>query len=392
MASRPPSPHPPAQAVRPRLLTPALALLFVATFGAMTSFQLLIPVVPLYAEATGAGEFGAGATTAALLATTVAAELVTPWLTARAGPRLVFAAGLVLLGAPVLALPAAHHLAAILAVCLVRGLGFGIVVVLASALVAELVPPQRRGEGLGLHGISVGLPGVVALPFGVYLVDLVGYPPVFLVGAVAALAGLAAVPGLPGRRHRSRQPGQTGGGLWSALRTPALVWPALVFAAAATASGIVLTFLPLAAPGEGGTLAAAALLGYAVTSTGFRWWAGRYGDRHGPGRLILPSVLVAAVGMLLLGWVSNPVVLLVAMPLFGIGFGISQNASLALMFNRSPVQGYGGASALWNIAYDGAMGVGAMGFGAVVGLTGYPLGFLLTGGLILLALPLARRA
>lgn len=374
---------------RPRLLTAPLVLLFVATFGAMTSFQLLLPVVPLYAEATGAGQIGAGATTAALLATTVAAELVTPWLTARYGPRAVFAAGLVLLGAPALALPAAPDLVAVLTVCLVRGVGFGILVVLASVLVAELVPAERRGEGLGLHGVAIGLPGIAALPFGVYLVDLVGYPPVFLAGGVAALAGLAAVPGLPGRRHRSGPPG---GGLRSVLRAPALWRPALVFAASAVAGGIVVTFLPLALPGSGGALAAAALLGYAVAATGFRWWAGRYGDRHGPARLILPGLLLAATGMLLLVLVADPVALLVAMPLFGAGFGISQNASLALMFNRVAAQEYGSASALWNIAYDAGMGLGAMGFGAAVGLTGYPLGFLLTGALMLLALPLARRA
>ena len=114
--------------------------------------------------------------------------------------RAVLAAGLVLLGAPALALPASSTMAAILAVSLVRGLGFAICVVVGGALVAAMVPPERRGEGLGLFGIVVGVPGVAALPLGVWLVGEAGYPPVFVAGAAAALAGLAVVPGLPGRQ------------------------------------------------------------------------------------------------------------------------------------------------------------------------------------------------
>lgn len=376
----------------PRLITTPLVLLFLATFGAMTSFQLLLPVVPLYAEAIGAGTTGAGLVTATLLVTTVAAELVTPALVARFGGRLVFAAGLVLLGAPALALPATDDLPAVLAVCLVRGIGFGIVVVLGSALVAELVPPQRRGEGLGLHGVAVGAPGIAALPFGVYLVGQLDYPPVFIAGAVASLAGVLAVPGLPGRRSGgpAEKVRPAGAGLRRGMRDSTLMLPAVAFGATALASGIVVTFLPLAAA-DRGDLAVVALFGYAVTATGFRWWAGRYGDRQGPDRLIIPGLVLAAAGVLLLALLANPVALVAAMTLFGIGFGISQNASLALMFNRVRDRDYGTASALWNIAYDGAMGLGAAGFGVMVGWSGYPIGFAFTAAVVLLVLPLARR-
>ena len=130
-----------APAARPRILNRALLLVFVASFGAMTGFYLLLSVVPLYAESVGAGGVGAGLVTGALMATTVAGELAIPGLLARFGHRAVLAVGLVLLGAPALALPAASTMAAILAVSVVRGLGFAICVVVGGALVAALVPP-----------------------------------------------------------------------------------------------------------------------------------------------------------------------------------------------------------------------------------------------------------
>ena len=108
------------------LLNAALVRVFVSSFGATTSFYLLLSVVPLYATSVGAGGIGAGMTTGALMFATVATELGTPRLVARFGYQLVFAAGLFLLGAPALALPASSSMAAILAVCVVRGVGFAI--------------------------------------------------------------------------------------------------------------------------------------------------------------------------------------------------------------------------------------------------------------------------
>jgi MFS family permease len=79
------------------------------------------------------------------------------------------------------------------------------------------------------------------------------------------------------------------------------------------------------------------------------------------------------------------------MCLFGVGFGISQNATFALMIDRAPVSGYGTASALWNLAYDAGYGAGPAVFGVFVVYTGYPAAFALTGVLMLAALAPAIR-
>jgi predicted MFS family arabinose efflux permease len=372
---------------QPPIVTRALVLVFVCAFGSSTSFYLLLSVVPLYATAVGASGIGAGLATAALMFATVGAELVTPRLLARFGYRLTLAAGLLLLGAPALALPGADNLAAILAVSVVRGLGFAITVVVGSALVASLVPDQRRGEGLGLYGIVVGVPSVVALPLGVWLAGHAGFPPVFVVGAAASLAGLAVVAGLPGRQARAERPV----GILTGLRTPALLRPSIVFAGTTMAAGIVVTFLPLAVPPASGNLAALALLAHAAAATLTRWWAGRYGDRHGARVLLVPGVVAAAAGILALFWISSPAAVLGGMVLFGAGFGVAQNVTLTLMFDRVPPSGYGTVSAMWNLAYDAGLGLGAAGFGVVAAQTGYAVAFALTAAVMLLALTPAWR-
>src|SRR6476469_9740525 len=229
-----------------RLLSRALALYFVSAFGSMTSFYLLLAVVPLYATSAGASGVGAGLTTGALMLSTVASELATPALLARLGYRVVLAIGLVLLGAPALALTRPASLTMVLAVCLVRGGGLAILVVAGSSLVASLAPPERRSEGLGVLGVVVGVPAVLALPAGVWLVERVGFAPVFVAGALASLVCLAVVPALPGRTTGTG----TMVGVLEGLRTPAQVRPALVFLLTAMGTGIIVTFLPLATQGS----------------------------------------------------------------------------------------------------------------------------------------------
>ena len=85
-------------------------------------------------------------------------------------------------------------------------------------------------------------------------------------------------------------------------------------------------------------------------------------------------------------WVQSPAVVIAGMCLFGIGFGITQNATFALMIDRAPASGYGTASALWNLAYDAGYGAGPIAFGVFVAHAGYPAAFALTGLLILTAL------
>lgn len=364
-----------------RIMSRALALMFVAFLGAMTNIHLLLSVVPLYATSIGASGIGAGLATGVLMLSTVAAEFATPRLVARFGDRVVLAAGLILLGVPTALLTVSSTVATVFAASVVRGLGFGIIVVLGPALVASLVGPRRRGEALGLYGIVVGVPAVVALPLGIWLAGQVGYRAVFVAAAVLALAGLAVVPGLP------RSNPEPSVGIIAGLRTGGLVRPAIVFLSITMTAGAIITFLPLAAHG----ISPAALLCLSAGATLTRWWVGRHGDRHGAARLFVPGVAVSAAGVLALLLLGSPVAVLAGMAVFGLGFGAAQAASLTVMFERVPPAGFGTASALWNLAYDAGLGLGATAFGVLAAKTGYPAAFACGAALIAAAIPLAIR-
>ena len=376
------------RAPRARLISGRLALVLMSSFGALTSFYLLLSVTPMYAISAGAGSAGAGVVTGSMMLATVLAEFASPRLMRRYGYRIVFAAGALLLGGPALALLAPRSVVAIVAVSIARGIGFGLNTVVTGALVAMALPPERRGEGIGLAGVVACVPAIVALPSGVWLAGNIGSAVVIAITAASALAPLAAVPWLlgPADRQTEADPGPAqSAGLLASLRSGGQLRPSLVFVATTVPAGVVAAFLPLAA-GVSGGVAAAGLFAQAVASTVSRWWAGRHGDRHGHAGLLVPGLLTAAAGMTILIWVAAPAILIAGMCLFGIGFGITQNATFALMIDRAPVSGYGTASALWNLAYDAGYGAGPAMFGVFVVYTGYPAAFALTGMLMLAAL------
>jgi predicted MFS family arabinose efflux permease len=238
-----------------------------------------------------------------------------------------------------------------------------------------------------VFGVAATVPAVVALPLGVWIAGVAGFPAVF---ALAAGFSVLAVPLVP--RPAALAPIPAGRAAVGRERVglPAeAVRPAVVFFATAVAGGVVVAFLPGAvAPG----LAAPALLVQSIAATLTRWLAGRYADRHDDGRLLAPAVVVAAAGMATTAASGSVPAVLAGMALFGAGFGVAQAASLTTMLQCVPPDRYGAVSAAWNGAYDLGWGVGALGVGLVVASLGVPAGFAAAAVIALTALPLTRDA
>ena len=167
--------------------------------------------------------------------------------------------------------------------------------------------------------------------------------------------------------------------------------PATIFAAATSAGGVLITFLPLALDRRLSWLAPVALFLQPGAGTIAKWISGRLGDRHCPTRLLVPGIALSIVGMATLSLIHSPAAVIAGAALFGAGFGTLQNTTLTLIYARVPRADYSTASAIWNAAYDLGMAAGAIGVGLIIPVTGYPIAFLITAAAMLPALRLARR-
>lgn len=375
----------------PENQTRSLRPLLASTAATFAGYAFLASVVPLWASAKGAGEFGAGSTTGVFMAATVATQLIMPWLLRRLGYRATLIAGSVLLGAPALFYAVSTSAWALLVISAVRGLGFGLLTVSGVALAAELAPVGGRGRATGRYGVAAALPQLGCLPASVWIAQHVSYSVVFVVAGVLPLVAtlpLLAITDPVARRVRADVAPVSAGTALTRLVAPSLVLLAITFGI-----GAMVTFLPI----TGGEVAPTALFALNGGTVVGRWVGGALGDLFSSAaRLLMTGIAVVgcglfatALGVHVHGSWSTVGAMVLGAVLCGVGFGVVQNETLVVMYDRAGRTGYGLASTVWNIGFDGGAGLGAVVVGALLAWTGAPAGFALAGLLAFAALPAA---
>ncbi len=372
------------------LTSRSFLLLLVASAAAFSNYAPMLSVVPLWSAESASGSAGVGAATGVTMGATVAIQLAMPWLLRICRVRTIFAAGAVLLGVPTLAYLASSGLAWVLAVSAVRGVGFGMVAVAGSALVAGLVGADKRGRAVGWYGIAVGLPQVVWLPLAVWGVDHLGFTAIFSVAAILSVGAAPVIWAVNADDGHAHPPAPGRSRLSSELLRP-MVKPWTVLVTAACALGGVTAFLPLALADS--AVAATALFILSSAAIAGRWGAGWLSDRLGPGRLLPAGVVACAAGVgafaVAIAGALPTVAPVAGAAVYGLGFGALQNDTLVLMFARAGATGNGIASTAWNMAYDAGTGIGAAAIGLLSGALTTSGAFVISALAILASTPLA---
>ena len=364
-----------------------MPLLVLMTVLGFSGYAALLPVAPLWAVHGGADSAGAGLVNGVLMLFTVLTQLVVPASLRRFGWAPVLGAGMLLLGLPSGAFALSDELSVVLALSAVRGLGFGVLTVTGSALVAELVEPARRGQAIGVYGLAVAGPQVLFVSGGPWIVENLGFPLVFAIGMLPAVG---AVPAIVLGRRAERVPS-------SGRRPPylQLLRPMTLLLGVTLAGGALITFMAPMSDSAG--LSTLALLCMTVVAAIARWRAGTLSDRFGPQPFIWPLVLVTTVGMAVIAWgVRDPLstdvlALLLGATLVGISYGALQNLTLVVAFQAVSRPHYGAASAVWNIGFDAGTGLGSVMIGMIAGGSSFSVALLAGGAFSLLTLPLALR-
>ena len=367
------------------LRAPGMPLLVAMTVLGFSGYASLLPVAPLWAVHGGADPTGAGLVNGVLMLFTVLTQLVVPASLRRFGWAPVLATGMLLLGLPSAFFALSDGLVPVLALSALRGLGFGVLTVTGSALVAELVDPARRGQAIGVYGLAIAGPQVLFVSAGPWIVEQLGYGLIFAVGTLPAFG---VVPAIMLGRRAERVPD-------SQERPPylRLLRPMALLLAVTLAGGALITFM--AQMSHSAALSTFALLCMTVAAALSRWRAGALSDKFGPRLFIWPLVLVTTVGMAVLAWaVRDPdatvvVALLLGATLVGVSYGGLQNLTLVVSFQAVSRPHYGSASAIWNIGFDAGTGLGAVMIGMIAAGTSFSAALIVGGAVSLLTLPLA---
>src|SRR6478752_1614451 len=346
------------------LRIPGMPALVGMSLLGFTSFFLTLSALPVYAVDRGVPEALAGLVTTVMLMATVTAQLVVPAAVEKIGQRATLIIGLLALGAPTPLLLLSDQLWWLLVVSAIRGVGFAVLTVLTPLVATQIAPPGSHGRAIGLYGLAVAVPNVVAVPAAVALTNAGHFPIVAVLAAIPLLAiplaGRFPEPAPRTDRRSARSP----------LPTRKLAGILALLLALTLSGGGIFAILPVQL-GESGAVVTWALLLLGVTAALARWRAGSLADRAGPARLLPVCAVIGVLGLVLLGWgaagrggASGTMVVLGA-AVFGIAYGAVQNLTLLLSFDLAGSGRRAGASAAWNATYDAGTAIGALLIGAV---------------------------
>lgn len=203
---------------------------------------------------------------------------------------------------------------------ILQGIAYSTFYVANLTLVSEMVPSSRRGEAVGLFGIS-GLMTIALSPaIGEQVIHGAGYSAFFFAAAIAAAACLLTSLAL---RNPSSTPREAAAsGLASLVPSARILPPILLALVFGLASGAVFVFLPTYATQAGLSRIGGFYVAYSVAAIGIRLTCGRLSDRWGRRRVILPALLLMGSGTLGLIWLVSPIGLLIVGTLTGMAHGL----------------------------------------------------------------------
>ena len=255
---------------------------------------------------------------------------------------------------------------------LVHGVIFAVATTTAAALAALILPPARKGEGIGYFALSTNLAMVAGPMIGLLILEY--FSPTVLFSALGVLAAISIAAGgahrlpdeiiLPAKTQRTLS-------VSTFIERRALA-PALIAGILFFAYGSVLTFIPLYTRSLG--LSAETSLFYACYAGAIlvtRPFVGRIFDRKGSDYTVYPGLVLFAAGVFLLGNIEGLSGLIAAAVLLGAGFGAVTPALQTLAVRSAPPARAGVATATYFWSLDISVGLAAAGLGVVAVTYGY---------------------
>jgi MFS family permease len=238
---------------------------------------------------------------------------------------------------------------------------------------ADLVPAERRTEGIALFGVS----GLVSISVGALLGDLIlshgSYTALFT--ASVALAAVSLVLSLPLRDRRPAGHTAPSRGFFAALVQKDLLPVWFVGSVFATAATSYFTFLKtLVMEIQTGSVG-----GFFTAFTGaalvLRLFFGWVPDRFGKKRVLLPGLGLVVIGLVVLAFSSRNIEILASGFLCGLGHGFSFPILISLMIDRARPAERGAAMSIFTALFDAGLLLGGPAFGALIHFAGYGVMF-----------------
>ncbi|HWR44923.1 MFS transporter [Sporomusa sp.] len=342
-----------------------------ANFFYFGSFYLLLPILPQYVDTLGGTPGQVGLVTGLY---TMAAVLIRPYfgqLADRIGRKkvMMIGAGCFTLLFMLYGLVEAIYPLYVMRVA--HGLAHAAFLAASAAYIADLAPPARRGEAMGVYGTSNVIAMALFPAWGTAVITRTGDFN-YLFGLSATVAGAAFLCILLVKDLAvTNYGGRPASGFLAVSKRREVLVPALALFGGATTYGVIIAFLPLFAPQRGINDIGIFFTAFAASTIASRILIGKLSDRIGRQRVILPCMALVVVAVFMLAQLNSREMLIVTALLYGFGFGAFMPTLNALVVDYTPPKDRGIALGFFTAFMDLGITAGSV----ILGFVGEKLGY-----------------
>ena len=348
------------QPKEPKLYTLVFALLCVSQVLFSASFNMIVPELPEYLRSMG-GEKYIGLIIALFTTTAGLSRPFSGKLTDTIGRIPVQVIGTLVCVFASLLYPFVSSVFAFLLLRLFHGFSTGFKPTASSAYLADIVPKSRRGEAMGILGISMNIGASISPPFGSYLANNYSIDHMFYFSSGLALISVLLLFGMKETLAEKKkfEPAILKLTRGDIIDKSALL-PASIALLVYLGIGALLTVGPDQSAYLGVSNKGFFFTSYTLCSVLSRLVAGKISDKHGRVKVLKVSILLLAASLAFFTLVDSPIMFLIAAGLLGFSMGTASPPVFAWVIDRCKDENRGKALATVYIALEISIGFGAI--------------------------------
>ena len=269
---------------------------------------------------------------------------------------------------------------------LIHGMAMGMASTATGTIVAQIIPPTRKGEGIGYYSMSATLATAIGPFIGLFMAQHTSFQIIFsfclALGVISLITAFFLY--VPALKVTAKVTESKGFKLSNFIEPKALPISIITLLLAFCYSSVLSFISFYAIEIDLVNTASFFFVVYAVAVLISRPFSGPLMDRKGSNFIMYPAFIIFGVGLLLLSMTTNSFTLLAAGFLIGLGFGNMQSSSQAIAVKLTPPHRMGMATSTFFIMLDAGLGFGPYILGFIIPITGYSTLYVILGVLVIL--------
>ncbi|MCF7624761.1 MULTISPECIES: MFS transporter [Bacillaceae] len=269
---------------------------------------------------------------------------------------------------------------------LIHGMAMGMASTATGTIVAQIIPPTQKGEGIGYYSMSATLATAIGPFIGLFMAQHTSFQIIFsfclALGVISLITAFFLY--VPALKVTAKVTESKGFKLSNFIEPKALPISIITLLLAFCYSSVLSFISFYAIEINLVNTASFFFVVYAVAVLLSRPFSGPLMDRKGSNFIMYPAFIIFGVGLLLLSMTTNSFTLLAAGFLIGLGFGNMQSSSQAIAVKLTPPHRMGMATSTFFIMLDAGLGFGPYILGFIIPVTGYSTLYVILGVVVIL--------